>query len=75
MPFVEYDEEHAICSDCGRHFPSDEALDAHRRDAHVPAGDPGEPAPARRPAVCAVCGARFPSVAALTAHNRETHTR
>lgn len=75
MPFVEYDEAGAICSDCGRSFPSEETLSEHRRNTHPPSGE----GPARRgptdPVVCAVCGDRFRSVAALADHNRVAHTR
>jgi hypothetical protein len=35
MPYVEYDEVQATCSDCGRSFPSDEALAAHRAASHA----------------------------------------
>lgn len=74
MPFVEYDEAGAVCADCGRNFPSDEALAEHRRGTHEPAADRRkEASPAV--AVCAVCQGRFRSVAALAAHNRESHTR
>ena len=34
MPYVEYDEAGAVCSECGRQFPDEEALDAHRRASH-----------------------------------------
>lgn len=34
MPYVEYDEIEAICSDCGRAFRSEEALAAHKEEAH-----------------------------------------
>ncbi|MGD0257932.1 MAG: hypothetical protein ABSB90_08685 [Thermoplasmata archaeon] len=40
MPYVEYDEVEAICSDCGRTFRSEEALDAHRLESHPPAVAP-----------------------------------
>jgi len=73
-PYVDYDEVGAVCSECGRQFPSDEALAAHREEAH--AGVPS-PAPAVRAAPqvrCAVCGHRFPSVSALARHNRAAHT-
>lgn len=75
MPFVDYDEAQAVCSDCGRAFPSEEALAEHRRETHDPSSgsDPGDPPRAEVP--CAVCGARFRSVAALAAHNRQAHTR
>lgn len=34
MPYVEYDEARAVCSECGRAFPDEEALEAHRRESH-----------------------------------------
>ncbi|MCI4366099.1 MAG: hypothetical protein L3K10_08635 [Thermoplasmata archaeon] len=34
MPYVEYDEVEAVCSDCGRAFRSEEALELHRQDSH-----------------------------------------
>lgn len=34
MPYVEYDEARAVCSECGRAFPDEEALAAHRRESH-----------------------------------------
>jgi hypothetical protein len=40
MPYVEYDEVEAICSDCGRMFRSEEALDAHRQESHPPTVTP-----------------------------------
>jgi hypothetical protein len=40
MPYVEYDEVEAICSDCGRTFRSEEALYAHREESHPPAPIP-----------------------------------
>jgi len=75
VPFVDYDETRANCADCGRNFPSEEALAEHRRETHDPAADrrtPARPSPAVE---CAVCGGRFRSVAALAAHNQDAHTR
>jgi hypothetical protein len=73
MPYVEYDEVQAICSDCGRIFPNVEALDLHRDEAHS-----GLEAPASASKVkqieCSVCHGRFRSTAALTDHNRKAHT-
>jgi hypothetical protein len=48
MPYVEYDEVEAICSDCGRTFRSEEALEAHRLESHPPAVAPPSPPPAKR---------------------------
>jgi uncharacterized C2H2 Zn-finger protein len=36
VPFVEYDEVEAVCPDCGMIFRSEEALDHHRDEVHVP---------------------------------------
>ena len=72
MPYVEYDEVQAACSDCGRAFPSEESLDEHRREAH---GGLDRPSTAPLPRVaCSVCQATFRSTAALTEHNRRAHT-
>ncbi len=73
MPYIEYDEVQAACTDCGRLFPSDEALAAHRTDAH---GGIVRAAPAlgAKRVVCSVCHARFRSTAALSTHNRAEHT-
>lgn len=73
VPYVEYDEVSAACADCGRLFPSEEALARHRRDAHAREESPRE-APASPPVVCAVCRKRFRSVDALARHNRAQHT-
>ena len=71
MPYVEYDEVQAVCSDCGRIFPSEEALAAHRTEAHA-----GLEAPKERGKsfACSVCGARFRSTSGLAEHNRRAHT-
>jgi len=34
MPYVEYDEIEAVCSECGRVFRSEEALVAHKEESH-----------------------------------------
>ncbi|MFZ0699823.1 MAG: C2H2-type zinc finger protein [Thermoplasmata archaeon] len=34
MPYVEYDEIEAICSECGRVFRSEEALVTHKEESH-----------------------------------------
>lgn len=75
VPFVDYDEARANCADCGRNFPSEEALAEHRRDTHDPAADRRKAAPPTVTVRCAVCGGQFRSVAALAAHNRDAHTR
>jgi hypothetical protein len=49
MPYVEYDEVQAVCSDCGRIFPSEDALSAHRAESHaVEDVTAAAPRPARR---------------------------
>lgn len=75
VPFVDYDETRAVCSDCGRNFPSEESLAEHQRDTHAPAAERHSPTRSAPKVACAVCGGRFPSVAALAAHNRAAHTR
>jgi C2H2-type zinc finger len=70
MPFVEYDEVQAACSDCGRQFPSEEALTAHRADSHASAPEERRP----RRVACSLCDRSFPSVGALAEHNRRHHT-
>jgi len=69
MPFVEYDEVEAVCSDCGRIFRSEEALAAHRVDSH---SGRVEPAP-KDPMVCPDCERRFTSTAELRAHRAREH--
>jgi hypothetical protein len=73
MPYVEYDEVQAVCSDCGRIFPNDEALASHREEAHSGLEVPGGDAKAQQ-IECSVCHRRFRSTAALTDHNRKAHT-
>jgi hypothetical protein len=34
MPYVEYDEVVASCSECGRSFRSEEDLETHRGEVH-----------------------------------------
>ena len=72
MPYIEYDEVEAACSDCGRLFRSEEALASHRADAHASSPAPKDPPPAG--VRCAVCHRSFPSVSALSRHNRTAHT-
>jgi C2H2-type zinc finger/Zinc finger, C2H2 type len=73
MPFVEYDEVEAICSDCGRLFRSEEALAAHREESHSGREEP----PARReePAVCPTCHRTLSSASALRAHLDRSHSK
>jgi hypothetical protein len=73
VPYVDYDEVEAVCSDCGRLFLTEEALREHRAEAH--AGEdsvvsPGRPAKA---VSCSVCHQPFRSTNALQTHSRRTH--
>jgi len=71
VPFVEYDEIEAACSECGRLFRSTDALQTHLTESHATA----EPAPkARAAVVCSVCGRSFPTLPGLAEHNRRAHT-
>jgi len=69
MPFVEYDEVEAVCSDCGRIFRSEEALAAHRVDSH---GGRVDTAPRDR-LTCPECERRFLSLTALRNHRHQAH--
>lgn len=73
MPYVEYDEVEAICSDCGRIFRSEDALAAHREESH--AGQAEAPSADRPPAslTCAVCHRAFRSPTTLHAHEARAH--
>lgn len=72
VPYVEYDENEAICSQCGSTFRSSEVLEAHVQESHAAPAAPAPPARARR-VRCSVCGADLGSIHALDRHNRETH--
>jgi len=73
MPYVEYDEVEAICSDCGRVFRSEEALAEHQAEAHS-GQEPTERAPTRAASVkCSLCQRTFRSAAALREHNAHAH--
>ncbi len=69
MPFVEYDEVEAVCSDCGRIFRSEDALAAHREDSHSGRVDAAED----DPLVCPECGRRWTSARAVASHRRNEH--
>jgi uncharacterized C2H2 Zn-finger protein len=77
MPYVEYDEVEAVCSDCGRIFRSEDALVAHREEAHegldrsVP---PTASAGGARP-TCPECGRTFDSATVLRSHAARAHAR
>lgn len=74
MPYVEYDEVEAVCSDCGRAFRSEEALTEHRAEAHSGKEEPAASTARLARVACSVCGKAFPSTAALTRHNAKSHT-
>ncbi len=71
MPYVEYDEVQAICSDCGRVFRSEEDLAEHQAEAH--SGQEKAPIPATT-VRCSLCKKMFHSTAALRTHNAHEHT-
>jgi len=73
MPYVEYDEVEAICSDCGRVFRSEDALAEHQAEAHS-GTEASDRAPSRAPIVkCSLCRETFRSATALREHNRKAH--
>jgi uncharacterized C2H2 Zn-finger protein len=77
MPYVEYDEVEAICSDCGRIFRSEDALSAHREEAHagiVPRTGVATTVAATRP-TCPVCDRAFDSATTLRSHQARAHRR
>jgi uncharacterized Zn-finger protein len=69
LPFVEYDEVEAVCSDCGRIFRSEEALVAHREDSHAGRVDLSS----KDRLTCPTCDRRFLSVTALRTHRHQVH--
>lgn len=73
MPFVEYDEVEAICSDCGRLFRSEEALAAHREESH--SGREETRAYREELSVCPACQQKFPTSSALRAHIARDHPK
>ncbi len=72
MPYVEYDENEAVCPQCGSAFRSAEVLEAHLRESHGEGASRPAAAVAKQ-VRCSVCGARFASVTALGRHNRQVH--
>jgi DNA-directed RNA polymerase subunit RPC12/RpoP len=72
VPYVEYDENEAVCPQCGSVFRSPEVLEDHRRESHGAPGGASAP-PSRRSVRCSVCGAQLASITALERHNREAH--
>jgi transcription elongation factor Elf1 len=77
MPYVEYDEVEAVCSDCGRIFRSEEALSTHRVEAHsgLDRATPATATDGSATAACGVCGRRFDSATTLRAHSARAHPR
>jgi uncharacterized C2H2 Zn-finger protein len=72
VPYVEYDEVEAICSDCGRIFRSEEALSAHREESHaglVGGASTASPSPLK----CPECDREFDSPDALRVHRGRSH--
>lgn len=74
MPYVDYDEVGAACSDCGRLFRSAEDLEAHRRESHLPARASAPPKRASASLPCSLCSRKFYSIAALQDHTRRDHS-
>ncbi len=72
MPYVEYDENEAVCSQCGSAFRSPEVLEVHLRESHTGPKPPTVPE-GTRSVKCSVCGERLSSVSALGRHNRQAH--
>ena len=74
MPYVEYDEVEAICSDCGRAFRSEDALAEHQAEAH--SGKESSDGPGASPPMvrCSLCHKKFRSTTALREHNARAHT-
>jgi uncharacterized C2H2 Zn-finger protein len=72
MPYVEYDEVEAICSDCGMMFRSEEALVAHRVEAHE--GTESRAAAPTPPEIrCEHCQRTFKSGAGRARHMARRH--
>ncbi len=77
MPYIEYDEIEATCSDCGRIFRSEDALAAHLAEVHRPVED----ARIRRTGVavrksavpCPNCSLELASATELRRHRRAAH--
>jgi hypothetical protein len=78
MPYIEYDEVEATCSDCGRLFRSEEALEAHQIEVHRPVEQsPPRPTSSSSPHAalrCQACGIRLGSREELRRHERLTHS-
>jgi uncharacterized C2H2 Zn-finger protein len=72
VPYVEYDENEAVCPQCGSTFRSVEILEAHVQESHAAPADAAARAGTKQ-VRCSVCGSAFASVSALVRHNREAH--
>ena len=72
MPYVEYDEVEAICSDCGRIFRSEEALAAHRTESHEGTETP-VPVPPHPEFECERCHRSFSTAAGRARHVARSH--
>jgi hypothetical protein len=72
MPYVEYDEVEAICSDCGRTFRSEEALAAHRTESHE-GTDPPVAASVPAEIRCVSCHRKFATEAGRANHMTRVH--
>lgn len=73
MPYVEYDEVEAICSDCGRMFRSEEALAHHRGESHSGSDLAGSSTPVFDALPCPECRETFESAEAVRVHRRRNH--
>jgi hypothetical protein len=73
MPFVEYDEVDAVCSECGRPFRSQELLDAHRAESHQVEDVSRRPSPSDGKVICGKCHLEVSDAAALQQHMRVAH--
>ncbi|MGA8303403.1 MAG: C2H2-type zinc finger protein [Thermoplasmata archaeon] len=74
MPYVEYDEVEAICSDCGRMFRSEDDLAAHRAESHAGLEDPSTSSAADAPSVCSTCHRTLESRESLRTHRAQFHS-
>jgi len=73
MPYVEYDEVEAICSDCGMIFRSEEALSAHRVEAHE-GTEPPAASPKPPEIRCDTCHRVFKTEAGRLRHASRVHS-
>ncbi|MCI4346792.1 MAG: C2H2-type zinc finger protein [Thermoplasmata archaeon] len=73
MPYVEYDEVGAACSECGRPFRSEEDLEEHRLEVHAAEGEFLPLPPKAHLRACPVCGERLAGSSAFRVHRRTAH--